>query len=176
MILWNWLGGIRGSAKGVRKRDRVERSVREAYSQYAAANREWLSAFRDLTVEMAPQFAVAARLRFSLQLAYLDRRDFRFEYLLDTAPERLKSNGTLSEFIGSVDQCWSETDEAALTRQRPDYQELCAMISSVKAKAEDKVEGLSEHLDAVSKTERCLGLLNTFRSEVERAERKLWSL
>jgi hypothetical protein len=175
MTIWDWLDRVRGSAKGVRRGPRTERSLRAAYSQYAAANREWLSAFRDLTVEMAPHLAVATRLRFSLQLAYLDRRDFRFEYLLETAPERLKPNGNLSEFVGAVDQGWSGDDEATLRRQRPDYDELCAMIASVKAKAEEKAEGFSEHLDAVSKSERCLALLNAFQKEAERIEREVWS-
>jgi hypothetical protein len=175
MTLRDWLGGIRGSAKGARKRDRTERSLREAYSQYATANREWLSAFRDLTIEMAPHLADAARLRFSLQLIYLDRQAARLQHLLDSAPERLRSDGSLSEFVGSIDRCWSAEDEAALNVQRPDYQELCAMVATVKAKAEERVEGFSEHLEVVSKTERCLGLLDAFRQDVERIEREVWS-
>jgi len=175
MTIRDWLDRVRRSAKPARKGPRTARCLREAYSRYTAANREWLSAFRDLTVEMAPHLAAAARLRFSLQLAYLDRRDFRFQHLVDNAPERLKSDGGLSEVVGAVDQCWSGEDDAALNRLRPDYQELCAMIASVKAKAEECVEGFSDHLNAVSQTERCLALLNAFRQEVERIEREVWS-
>jgi hypothetical protein len=157
-----------------RKGLRTTRCLREAYSKYTAANREWLRAFRDLTIEMAPRVAAAARLRFSLQLIYLDRQAARFGHLLDTVPERLKTDGSLSEFVSSIDRCWRTEDEAALHRLRPEYQELVAMIGSVKAKAEEGVEGFSEHLEAVSKTERCLGLLNVFRQDVERIERELW--
>jgi len=49
------------------------------------------------------------------------------------------------------------------------------MIAAVKAKAEKGVAGFSEHLETVSKTEPCLGLLNAFRQEVEHIERELWS-
>jgi len=175
MTINDWLDRVRGSAQRPRKGPRTAGDLREAYSQYTAANREWLSAFRDLAIEMAPHLAAAARLRFSLQLAYLDRRDSRFEYLLHAVPERLRSNGGLSEFVSSIDRCWSAEDDVALHRLRPDYQELSAMIAAVKTKAEEGVEGLSEHLEAVSKTERCLGFLNTFRQEVERVERELWS-
>ena len=175
MTVRDWLHRVRGSAKTVRKGPRTARCLREAYTRYAAANREWLSAFGDLTVEMAPHLAAAARLRFSLQLAYLDRRDFRFQHLAENAPERLKSDGGLAEFIGAVDRCWSGEDDAALNRLRPDYQELSAMIASVKAKAEECVDGFSDHLNAVSQTERCLALLNTFRREIERIERDVWS-
>jgi len=175
MTIRDWLDRIRRNAGRAQKGPRTARCVREAYSQYTAANREWLSAFRDLTIEMAPHLAAAARLRFSLQLAYLDRCDFRFHHLLDNAPARLKSKGNLSEFAGSIDQCWSGEDDASLNRLRPDYQELCAMIACVKAKAEEAGDGFSEHLDAVSKTEHCLALLNAFRQEVERIEREVWS-
>ena len=147
----------------------------KVWAEYVSANRDWLRGFRDLAVEMAPDFAAATRLRFSLQLAYLDRRDFRFDYLLAAAPTRLQSAGRLAEFANAVDKDWSEEDEAALHSVRPDYQELCAMIAAVKAKAEEPIEGLSEHLDAVSKTDRCLTLLNAFRQEVARIERDVWT-
>jgi len=175
MTIDNWLTLVRGSAQRPRKGPRTAKDLREAYSQYTAANREWLSAFRDLTIEMAPHLAAAARLRFSLQLAYLDRRDSRFEYFVHAMPERLRFNEGLSEFVSSIDRCWSAEDDVAVHRLRPDYQELCAMIAAVKAKAEEGVEGFSEHLEAVSKTQCCLGLLNAFRQEVERVERELWS-
>ncbi len=172
MRIWDWLSRGLGRTKGMRSGRRTARSLREAYARYATANRKWLSAFRDLTIEIAPHFSAAARLRFSLQLAYLDRSDCRVEYLLDTSPERLATGGHLSELVASVDRGWSEADEAALTRQRPEYQELCAMIASVKAKAEENVAGFTEHLDAVSKTDRCLALLDAFRQEVARIERE----
>jgi len=175
MTISDWLDRVRGSAPRPRNGPRTAGDLRKAYSRYTAANREWLSAFRDLAIEMAPHLAAAARLRFSLQLAYLDRRDSRFEYLLHTVPERLRSNGGLSEFVSSIDRCWSAEDDVALHRLRPDYQELCAMIAAVKAKAEKGVAGFSEHLETVSKTEPCLGLLNAFRQEVEHIERELWS-
>lgn len=175
MTIRDWFNRARASAKRERRGYRSAPDLAEAYSQYTAANREWLSAFRDLAIEMAPPLSAAIRLRFSLQLAYLDRRDLRFEYLRDSAPARLRSNGSLSEFVGSIDRCWSADDDAALNRLRPDYQELCAMIATVKAKAEEGIEGFSEHLDAVSKTERCLALLNGFRHEAERIERETWS-
>ena len=175
MTVNDWLTRVRGSAQRPRKGPRTAGDLRKAYSRYTAANREWLSAFRDLAIEMAPHLAAAARLRFSLQLAYLDRRDSRFEYLAHTMPERLRLDGGLSEFASSIDWCWSAEDDVALHRLRPDYQELCAMIAAVEAKAEEGVAGFSEHLEAVSKTEGCLGLLNAFQQEVERVERELWS-
>jgi hypothetical protein len=170
-----WLNRVRGSASRVRKGARSARRLRAAYSQYAAANRNWLCAFRDLAVEIAPRLGAATRLKFSLQLAYLDRRDIRLHHLLDHAPDRLRPNGSLSDFVGAVDQCWSEEDEGLLGRLRPDYRELCAMVASVKAKAEEEVMGFREHLDAVSKTERSLELLNAFQRDVERIEREVWS-
>ena len=176
MSVKDWLGRARESAGERRNGARTAGGLREAYSQYAEANREWLSAFRDLAIEMAPHLAAAARLRFSLQLAYLDRRDSRFDHLIRNAPDRLRSDASLSEFVASIDRCWSAEDDAALHRLRPDYQELCAMIAAVKAKAGEGVEGFSQHLEAVSKTERCLGLLNAFRQDVERIERELWSM
>jgi len=48
-------------------------------------------------------------------------------------------------------------------------------LAPVKATAEEGVAGFSEHLEAVSKTEGCLGLLNAFRQKIQRAERELWS-
>jgi hypothetical protein len=174
MRIKDWLDRPRESARERRKGPRTSGNPREAYSQYTAANRAWLSALRDLAIEMAPHLAAAARLRFSLQLAYLDRRDSRFEYLLRNAPERLRSDGSLSEFVASIDRRWSAEDDVALQRQRPDHEDLCAMIAAVKAKAEEGAEGFSEHLQAVSKTEHCLGLLNVFRQDVERIERELW--
>jgi hypothetical protein len=149
--------------------------VRDAYVQYAAAKRAWLSGLRDLAIEMAPHLESPARLRFSLQLAYLDRDDVRFEYLLENAPERLKTAGSLAEFVGSVDTGWSDEDEALLGRLRPEYQELCAMIASVKAKAEEPATEFSDHLTLVSKTERSIELLTAFRREIERLERDVWS-
>jgi hypothetical protein len=170
-----WLARLRGMAARTRKRPRTARCLREAYSQYTAANRDWLSALRDLTIEMVPHLEAAIRLRFSLQLAYLDRRDIRVQHLLEHRPERLRSNGNLSDFVDAVDRCWSEDDELLLSRLRPEYCELCAMIGSVRARAEETVEGFREHLDAVSNSERSVVLLNTFRHEVERIERNLWS-
>lgn len=175
MSIRDWLDRLRAGAKRAGRGRGSTRDLREAYSQYTAANREWLSAFRNLTIEMAPHLDAATRLRFALQLAYLDRRDVRFLHLVSTAPERLTTTGSLADFVGSVDQCWTGKDDTALNRLRPDYQELCAMIATVKAKAEVGVEGFSEHLDAVSKTERCLALLNAFRREAERIERAMWS-
>lgn len=175
MTIRDWFNRARAGAKRIQRGPRSVPDLHEAYSQYSAANRAWLSAFRDLAIEMVPHLAAAIRLRFSLQLAYLDRRDLRFEYLRDSAPARWRSNETLSEFVDSIDRFWSADDDAALNRLRPDYQELCAMIATVKAKAEEGVEGFSEHLDAVSKTERCLALLNGFRHEAERIERETWS-
>jgi hypothetical protein len=171
----DWLDRLRAGPRRARRGRGSARDLREAYSRYTAANREWLSAFRDLTIEMAPHLDAATRLRFALQLAYLDRRDVRFLHLLSTAPERLMTTGSLAECVGSVDQCWTGKDDTALNRLRPDYQELCAMIAAVKAKAEEGVEGFSEHLDAVSKTERCLALLSAFRHKAERIEREMWS-
>ena len=170
-----WLNRVRGNAGRARKDLRSVRRLRAAYAQYTAANWEWLGAFRDLTIEMAPRLDAAARLKFSLQLAYLDRRDLRLQHLLDQAPGRLRSNGSLSEFVGAVDQCWFDEDEGLLGRLRPDYRGLCAMVASVKAKAEEETMGFKEHLDAVSRTERCLELLNAFRREVTRIEREVWS-
>jgi len=157
MTIDNWLTLVRGSAQRPRKGPRTAKDLREAYSQYTAANREWLSAFRDLAIEMAPHLAAAARLRFSLQLAYFDRRDSRFEYLLRNAPERLRSDASLSEFAASIDRRWSAEDDVALHRLRPDYQELCAMIAAVKAKADEEVAGFSEHLEAVTRPKAALG-------------------
>ena len=157
MTIRDWFNRARAGAKRIQRGPRSVPDLDEAYSQYSAANRA-LSAFRDLAIEMVPHLAAAIRLRFSLQLAYLDRRDSRFEYLHHTVPERLRSNGGLSEFVSSIDRCWSAEDDVALHRLRPDYQELCAMIAAVKAKAEKGVAGFSEHLEAVSRTEPCLGL------------------
>jgi hypothetical protein len=175
MTIKDWLDRADEMAQRPRKGPRTAGDLRDGYSRYTAANREWLSAFRDLAIETGPELAAAARLRFSLQLAYLDRRDSRFDYLLRNVPERLRSDGSLSEFVASIDQRWSAEDDIALHRLRPDYQELCAMIAAIKAKAEEGVTGFSEHLEAVSKTERCLELLNAFRQEVERIERERWS-
>ena len=99
MTIRDWFNRARAGAKRVRRGRRSVPDVREAYLRYTAANRAWLSAFRDLAIEMAPLLAAAIRLRFSLQLAYLDRRDLRFEYLRDSAPERLRPNGRLSDFV-----------------------------------------------------------------------------
>jgi hypothetical protein len=176
MSIQDWLDRLRTGAQRARRAHRSARDLHDAYSLYTAANREWLSAFRHLTIEMAPHLAAATRLRFALQLAYLDRRDVRFLHLVSTAPERLMATASLAVFVGSVDQCWTGKDDTALNRLRPDYLELCAMITAVKAAAEKGVEGFSEHLDAVSKTERCLALLNAFRHEAERIEREMWSL
>jgi len=77
MTIKNWRTRLRGSAQQPHKGPRTAGNLREAYSQYTAANRAWLSALRDLAIEMAPHLAAAARLRFSLQLAYFDRRDSR---------------------------------------------------------------------------------------------------
>ena len=175
MSIPGWLARLRGMAGRTRKRPRTTRCLREAYSQYTAANRDWLSALRDLTIEIVPRFEAATRLRFSLQLAYLDRRDVRVRHLLEHRPERLRSNGSLSDFVDAVDRCWSEDDEALLTRLRPEYHELCAMIGSVRARAGETVEGFREHLDAVSNSESSVALLNTFRREVERIEQDVWS-
>ncbi len=173
--IWDLLDRARALANRPRTPRRSARGLREAYGRYTAANRDWLSALRDVTIEMAPHLDTAARLRFSLQIAYLDRRDARFRHLMDRVPHRLTSRASLSQLIGAVDQCWSENDEAALRRLRPDYGELCAMIAAVKRKAEGGSDGFKAHLDAVTKTDRSAALLDAFRRKVEEIEREVWS-
>jgi hypothetical protein len=168
MTIDDWLTRVRGSGS---LRTLTAKDLHEAYSQYSGephgCPRFAISRSRWCRIA-----AVRAEILAPARLP-LDRRDSRFEYCPRHARTIEINRGRSEREL--IDRCWSAEDDVALHRLRPDYQELSAMIAAVKTKAEEGVEGFSEHLEAVSKTERCLGLLNTFRQEVERVGRELWS-
>lgn len=150
----------------------LSKPLREAYSSYNMANRRWLEQFCDLTIKMKPELEAVARLKFGIQLAYLDRRDARFEYLSSVHPERLHRSSDLTAFVGSVDASWREEDTLALSHRSPQYRQLEATIDHLLSEDPQRSDLFREQLAAASSTQEYADLLKEFMREINVIEER----
>ena len=82
-------------------------TARKAQAAYAAAQREWQIGLAALAVEQRPEFEAIAKAQRDLQVAYIERRTSRFEYLMAEDPSRIVLTEGLSPFINFD---WTDED------------------------------------------------------------------
>lgn len=145
-------------------------ALREAYYSYTAANRRWLEQWRNLLIRTRPELDAVARLKFSIQFAYVDRRDLRFEYLSSAYPERFETSRDLTAFIGSVDRHWSQADTTVLSDSSAEYRQIQRDIERLLSEGQQTNDRFGEHLNAVSQTQEYAELLSQFVQEIRAIE------
>ena len=91
-------------------------TARKAQAAYAAAQREWQIGLAALAVEQRPEFEAIAKAQRDLQVAYIERRTSRFEYLMAEDPSRIVLTEGLFHYINSA---WSSIMPGRMKIRRP---------------------------------------------------------
>ena len=110
-------------------------TARKAQAAYAAAQREWQIGLAALAVEQRPEFEAIAKAQRDLQVAYLERRTSRFEYLMAEDPSRIVLTEGLSQFINYA---WSVEDTQTLREADPGYAALEAKVAALRKRNDDQ--------------------------------------
>ncbi len=108
-------------------------TARKAQAAYAAAQREWQIGLAALAVEQRPEFEAIAKAQRDLQVAYIERRTSRFEYLMAEDPSRIVLTEGLSPFIN-----FDWTDEDTQTLREADPAALDVKVAALRKSNDDQ--------------------------------------
>ena len=142
----------------------------KAQAAYAAAQREWQIGLAELAVEQRPEFEAAATAQRDLQVAYLERRTSRFEYLLAEDPSRIVLTKGLSQFINYD---WSDEDTRNLREADPGYAVLEAKVAALRKRNDDQRDwgSFREYFrDTLVKSKEYQALLSEFMEKQKAVE------
>ena len=142
----------------------------KAQAAYAAAQREWQIGLAELAVEQRPEFEAAATAQRDLQVAYLERRTSRFEYLLAEDPSRIVLTKGLSQFINYA---WSDEDTRNLREADPGYAVLEAKVAALRKRNDDQRDwgSFREYFrDTLVKSKEYQALLSEFMEKQKAVE------
>ena len=100
---------------------RAGEAIRRVRASYAAAQRGWQQGLAALIIEGRPAFEAVATRQRDLQLALIELRTARLDYLVDREPSRLVVAEGLSRLMNFA---WSDADTEAFLRADPRHAAL----------------------------------------------------
>ena len=111
------------------------KTARRAQGTYTTAQIEWQHGLAELVTGKRPDFEAVATIQRDLQVAYLELRTARFEYLLANDPSRLVLTKGLSRFTNFA---WSDEDTQTLRQADPGYAALEAKVAALRKRNDDQ--------------------------------------
>jgi len=115
--------------------DRFTDIAQKAHTQYTSAQEEWQRGLAALVIRTHPEFAAVALAQRNLQLAYIETRTARFDYLLEHDPSRIMLANGLSRFSNFE---WSDDDNKALMDADPSYAALERRVAGLRSKSDQQ--------------------------------------
>lgn len=115
--------------------DRFTEIAKKAQAEYTLAQEEWQRSLAELVIRSNPEFTAVASAQRDLQLAYIEARTARFEYLLEHDPSRIVLTDGLSKFTNFE---WSDHDSKALIEADPSYAALERKVSALRKKNDEQ--------------------------------------
>ncbi len=150
--------------------DRFTDIAKKARAEYTVAQEEWQRSLAELVIRTHPEFAAVASAQRDLQLAYIELRTARFEYLLEHDPSRIVLTDGLSKFTNFE---WSDHDTETLIEADPSYAALERKVSALRKKNDEQTdwpEFRKYFRNTLSKSNEYQDLLKEFVSRTKEVE------
>jgi hypothetical protein len=160
-----------GAASG----DRFTDNAKKARAEYTVAQEKWQRSLAELVIRTHPEFTTVASAQRDLQLAYIELRTARFEYLLEHDPSRIVLTDGLSKFTNFE---WSDSDTEVLIEADPSYAALERKVSVLRKENDEQPdwpEFRKYFRNTLLQSNEYQGLLKEFMSRMEEVEALLQS-
>lgn len=109
--------------------DKFTEIAKRARGEYTVVQEQWQRNLAELVIRSNSEFAGVAAAQRDLQLAYIELRTARFEYLLQHDPSRIVLTNGLSQFTNFN---WSDKDTKVLVEADPSYAALERKVSVLR--------------------------------------------
>ncbi len=150
--------------------DRFTDNAKKARAEYTVAQEKWQRGLAELVIRSNPEFAAVASAQRNLQLAYIETRTARFEYLLQHDPSKITLTNGLSQFTNFE---WSDHDTEVLIKADPSYAALERKVSALRKKNDEQPdwpEFRKYFRNTLSKSNEYQDLLKEFVSRTKEIE------
>ena len=150
--------------------DKFTEIAKKARAEYTLAQEKWHRGLAELVIRSNPEFAAVASAQRNLQLAYIELRTARFEYLLQHDPSKIKLTNGLSQFTNFE---WSDKDAKMLIKVDPSYEALERKVSVFRKKNDEQPDWprfRDYFRNTLSKSKEYEMLLKEFISRTKRVE------